>query len=133
MNKFGILAAVIAALAGGYYLVSVSQDAERDLVTNAGVTSSSDVNLNGKKLYEDNCASCHGVTAGGSENGPPFLHQVYVPGHHSDAAFLRAAKSGVRAHHWKFGDMPPVTAVNDAEIVAITAYIRQLQRTVGIK
>ncbi|WP_169567223.1 c-type cytochrome [Sneathiella limimaris] len=99
----------------------------------AQVASTNSATLNGRELYQQNCASCHGEQANGTENGPPFLHKVYVPSHHSDAAFLLAVKRGVRAHHWNFGDMPPVPGVSEDEAKAITKYVRQLQRTVGFQ
>lgn len=86
----------------------------------------------GQKLFAANCASCHGADLKGSDKGPPMLHKVYEPGHHSDAAFQLAAKHGVRAHHWQFGDMKPVPAVTPDDVAHITAYIRMEQRKVGI-
>lgn len=62
-----------------------------------------------------------------------MLHKVYEPSHHGDAAFQMAAKYGVRAHHWQFGDMKPVPAVTPDEVAHITAYVRAEQRKVGIK
>lgn len=87
----------------------------------------------GKKLYEKNCASCHGTDLKGSDKGPPFLHPVYVPSHHGDASFQAAVLRGSRAHHWKFGDMPPVPGVSPDDVVHITAYVRQQQRLAGIQ
>lgn len=87
----------------------------------------------GKPLFEKYCASCHGVDLKGTDKGPPFLHRVYVPSHHADAAFQLAAKNGVRAHHWKFGDMAPVKEVTPDDVVHITAYVRAMQRRVGIE
>ena len=87
----------------------------------------------GKVLYQKNCASCHGVDLNGSDKGPPMLHKIYEPSHHGDAAFQMAAKSGVRAHHWKFGDMAPVPAVTPNDVAHITAFIRLEQRKAGIK
>ena len=87
----------------------------------------------GKRLYEKNCASCHGKDLKGSDKGPPFLHPVYQPSHHGDAAFQAAAQYGSRAHHWKFGDMPPVQGVSPDDVAHITAYVRQQQRLVGIQ
>lgn len=87
----------------------------------------------GKKLFAANCASCHGVDLKGTDKGPPMLHKVYEPSHHGDAAFQMAAKYGVRAHHWQFGDMKPVPAVTPDEVAHITAYVRAEQRKVGIK
>lgn len=86
----------------------------------------------GKKLYTANCASCHGADLQGSGNGPPMLHKVYEPSHHSDAAFQLAVKNGVKAHHWRFGDMAPVPKLTPDDVAHITAYIRAEQRKVGI-
>ncbi len=86
----------------------------------------------GQALFQRSCVSCHGDWARGTEQGPPLVHIYYEPSHHADIAFLRAAQMGVRAHHWNFGDMPPVAGVTPEDIVAITAYIRWLQREAGI-
>jgi len=87
----------------------------------------------GRVLYQKNCAVCHGVDLKGSDKGPSFLHRVYEPSHHGDIAFQLAAKNGVRAHHWQFGDMKPVPAVTPDEVAHITAYIRAAQRKAGIR
>jgi len=63
---------------------------------------------------------------------PPLVHKIYEPNHHGDMAFLMAARNGVRAHHWKFGNMPPVEGITDAEVITIVAYVRALQRANGI-
>ena len=47
-------------------------------------------------------------------------------------AFLLAAKQGVRAHHWPFGDMPPVPGVSEQDVGRIVAYVRTLQKANGI-
>lgn len=86
----------------------------------------------GKTLYEKNCASCHGITLNGSEKGPPLLHRIYEPSHHADFAFQLAAKNGVRAHHWQFGNMAPVPQVTPDDVAHITAYVRAEQRKIGI-
>jgi mono/diheme cytochrome c family protein len=86
----------------------------------------------GKRLFGANCASCHGADLKGSDKGPPMLHKIYEPSHHGDAAFQLAAKNGVRAHHWAFGDMLPVPAVTPDDVAHITAFIRMEQRKVGI-
>lgn len=87
----------------------------------------------GELLFNASCAACHGVRAGGSKVGPPLIHDYYKPSHHGDAAFLLAAQRGVIAHHWRFGNMPPVSGVTEADIAAITAYARWLQREMGIE
>lgn len=87
----------------------------------------------GKPLYEKNCASCHGSDLKGTDKAPPFLHRFYEPSHHGDAAFQMAARNGVRAHHWNFGDMPPVPGLSPDEVAHITAYVRMKQRKAGIR
>ena len=87
----------------------------------------------GKRLYEKNCVSCHGADLKGSDKGPPFLHPVYLPSHHSDPSFQAAVHHGSRAHHWKFGDMPPVQGLSADDVAHITAYVRQQQRLAGIQ
>ena len=86
----------------------------------------------GKMVFDAKCAACHGENGVGTDQGPPFLHRVYHPGHHGDGAFFLVAKKGVRAHHWKFGDMPPVAGVNDRQIEKIILYIRALQKANGV-
>jgi len=87
----------------------------------------------GKTMYETHCASCHGSDMMGTNVGPPFLHKIYEPSHHGDAAFQLAVASGVRAHHWEFGDMAPIPGITPDDVAHITAYIRVLQRRAGIK
>ncbi|MBX3685446.1 MAG: cytochrome c [Rhodocyclaceae bacterium] len=87
----------------------------------------------GKPLFDTHCASCHGADLEGSDKGPPMLHKVYQPSHHSDMAFQMAVKNGSRAHHWNFGDMKPVEGVTADEVAHITAYVRMQQRKAGIR
>lgn len=89
--------------------------------------------VKGKTLFAANCAACHGVSLNGTENGPPLLHRIYEPSHHSDAAFQLAVKNGVRAHHWRFGDMPAIGTLNPDDVAHITAFVRMEQRKVGIQ
>ena len=88
----------------------------------------------GEVYYTAACASCHGTNAAGQEGiAPPLVHRIYDPSHHGDMAFVLAARNGVRAHHWPFGDMPPVgQPLTDGELAAIIAYVRELQRANGI-
>lgn len=90
-----------------------------------------DLNL-GKMNYDAYCASCHGKTARGTDKGPTFISKVYHPGHHGDGAFYLASKQGARAHHWKFGNMPPVPEVNDSQLEYIVNYVRAVQRANGL-
>lgn len=86
----------------------------------------------GKLVFDDNCSACHGENAAGTENGPPFIHTLYRPAHHSDFAFQRAAQGGVQAHHWKFGNMAPVDGVTEKQIEWVVQYVRELQRANGV-
>jgi len=86
----------------------------------------------GEKLFLKNCKACHGKNAGGSRRGPPLIHKIYESGHHGDHAFVLAAKIGVRAHHWKFGDMPPQPQVSEGDVAKIIVYLREVQRANGI-
>jgi len=84
------------------------------------------------RLFVTHCGSCHGQNAQGSKEGPPLIHRLYASSHHSDEAFLRAIRQGAKAHHWSFGDMPPVAGVSDADIKQIVAHVRSLQKAAGI-
>ncbi len=87
----------------------------------------------GQVLFAANCVSCHGPNAAGQDGvAPPLIHKIYRPDHHADVAFMLAVKNGVRAHHWTFGNMPPVPDVASNEIETITYYLRTLQRANGI-
>ena len=88
----------------------------------------------GQQLYDSKCVSCHGRNAVGQVDvAPPLVHIVYEPGHHGDESFQRAVAIGVRAHHWRFGNMPPVEGLSRGEVARIVAYIRELQRANGIE
>ncbi len=86
----------------------------------------------GEAIFNQKCAVCHGPRAVGSPQGPPLVHKYYEPGHHSDMAFVLAVRRGVRAHHWRFGNMPPVPGLSDADVRAVIDYVRALQRANGI-
>ena len=86
----------------------------------------------GEAKFNAHCAACHGPQATGTQQGPPLVHKIYEPNHHGDAAFLRAAEFGVRAHHWEFGNMPKIEGVSSGDVEQITHYVRWLQRQAGI-
>ena len=87
----------------------------------------------GEPVYQASCAVCHGTDLRGTDIGPSHLSVVYEPNHHSDTAFVLAAQNGVTAHHWPFGDMPPVPGLTDEDIEAIVAYVRENQRINGFE
>lgn len=87
----------------------------------------------GKALFMANCQRCHGANGAGSDQGPPLVHKIYEPGHHGDISFQRAAEFGVKAHHWRFGDMPPVPGISADQVALVVRYVRELQRANGIR
>lgn len=123
-----VLAGVLALAAGAVWL-SRREEPPRPVVR---VPQLSAAAVAGRELFDRNCAQCHGENAGGSENGPPLVHRTYHPGHHADVAFELAVRRGVRAHHWRFGDMPAQPAVTPVEVSQITRYIRELQQANGV-
>lgn len=86
----------------------------------------------GADLFAANCAVCHGAGARGTQAGPPLIHKYYEPSHHDDNAIRRAVANGVEAHHWDFGNMPPVSGVSGDDVEKIISYIRGLQKANGI-
>jgi len=143
MNKLALLFAAVAVAAGSWYVMQPKADqnsalAVAPLANGAMVSVSLPVQLSdqeqmGNRAYDAVCAACHGVNAQGQEGvAPPLVLRIYEPNHHSDMAFVLAAQNGVRAHHWKFGDMPPVEGVTKADVLNIVVYVRALQRENGI-
>ena len=83
----------------------------------------------GKAAFDEKCAVCHGTNAAGVDgSGPPLIHRIYEPNHHGDGAFFNAAINGVRAHHWKFGNMPPVEGITKEQVQEIVTYVREVQK-----
>lgn len=87
----------------------------------------------GSELYAAHCAECHGTDLRGTDKGPSHLSIVYEPSHHGDGAFLRAVQVGSPAHHWGFGDMPPVEGLAPQDVEAIVAFVRETQRIEGFE
>ena len=93
----------------------------------------SDLGLLGKNIFDLKCQSCHGINAAGRhEIGPPLVHKIYEPSHHSDQSFYRAVALGVKSHHWRFGNMAAIEDLTKADVKAIISYVRELQRENGI-
>ena len=93
----------------------------------------SELGLLGKNIFELKCESCHGINAAGRhEIGPPLVHKIYEPSHHSDQSFYRAVALGVKSHHWSLGNMAAVEGLTKGDGKAIISYVRELQRENGI-
>lgn len=126
---------LLAACGGGdddHYGEPQADDTD-DAAPNEVITvEPSEAAIAGEKLFIANCSMCHGDRAGGTNQGPPLVHQIYEPGHHSNASFVVAVARGVRAHHWDFGNMPAVPSLEIDEIHQVICYVRELQLANGI-
>ncbi|MCR4286554.1 MAG: cytochrome c [Deltaproteobacteria bacterium] len=118
-QKKVLSAALLFLLAASFALAIASGNAEP-------------VVMDGAALFNSRCSKCHGLKGVGTDKGPPLVHKIYEPNHHADMSFYWAAERGVRAHHWGFGDMPPVEGVSKDDVSAIIKYIRGLQKEAGI-
>lgn len=133
-----IAAGAVIAIAAGYVLLKKEDSPPVEATVGAPlvavkVPTLTGGALKGEALFNANCASCHGKNAAGRNgNGPPLVHKIYEPNHHADGAFYLAAMRGVRAHHWTFGDMPPVEGIKEEQVASILTYVRTLQRENGI-
>ncbi|MCO6410934.1 c-type cytochrome [Hoeflea alexandrii] len=136
MNRRALLIGIIL-LVGVFLIYRSFQPPERHAtgaaMANVVIPQLSAQAQEGETLFNRSCASCHGKNAAGQDGiAPPLVHKIYEPGHHGDVSFLLAAKNGVRAHHWQFGDMPAVDEITDLELDTIIVYVRELQRANGI-
>lgn len=87
----------------------------------------------GQTAFNAKCAVCHGANAAGQLGiAPPLIHKIYEPSHHGDMAFVMATQNGVKSHHWRFGDMPPVEGLTNGDLKNIIAYVRAVQQANGI-
>lgn len=130
-NRLLGIAVIGAALVGGYLWLE-SMKVEVPTATQIAVPDFSMQAQAGERAFGQNCQACHGKNGGGSEQGPPLIHNIYNPGHHSDQSFFLAVQNGVRAHHWPFGNMPPLGHVKPRMVADIIAYIREIQQENGI-
>jgi cytochrome c len=143
MKKIAILVAVLI-IAGLAFMVWPKTDQNRLKKSDADVGNTtlvevllpstlSDSAQIGKRAFEAKCVACHGVNAAGQVGvAPPLVHKIYEPSHHGDESFQRAVSLGVRAHHWRFGNMPAVEGLTRGDVAMVATYIRELQRANGI-
>lgn len=124
--RTGAIGAVLTALVLGACASEPSGPASET----AGLAAGDPVR--GEVAFENNCARCHGQGAKGTDQGPTFLSDIYIPSHHGDAAFQLAPRRGVQPHHWDFGAMPVIEGITDEEIADVIAYVRQLQTEAGL-
>jgi cytochrome c553 len=125
-----VILALVALAAAAFWLTRDDSGGGQAVVVK--VPQLTETQTGGKTAFDKFCVSCHGRNAAGTSKGPPLIHRIYEPNHHGDASFVQAAKYGTRAHHWPFGNMPPVAGIKDRDISSIIAYIRALQKANGI-
>ena len=135
LRRVAILLVLAAAAAAGYFYFGEGDDEGGAPIASVSLPGTLSARAQaGRKTYDANCASCHGRDAAGQQGvAPPLVHVIYEPGHHGDESFQRAVARGVRAHHWRFGNMPPVEGLSRRDVAAIVAYVRELQRANGIR
>ena len=124
------LAALVAVGLLAYF--ALSEDESAVVTVEVLPAELSDEGLHGEALFKANCQACHGTNAAGTKLGPPLIHDIYNPGHHSDEAFYLAAATGVRQHHWPYGDMPAQPQVEREDVTLIIRFVRELQEANGI-
>ena len=133
-KTFLALSALLAVAGGAIYALSAgpTQETRQEVAEATFVLPPLSAEAQeGERYFNAVCAACHGQNGLGTEQGPPLVHDIYNPGHHADMAFLMAAQNGVRAHHWRFGNMP-AQQVTRGEMARIVVYIRELQQANGI-
>ena len=136
-----ISASVLAMLIVGVIAYSLHPSSSSDASAEEGApivkikipAQLSEIAMLGKQAFDIKCASCHAENAVGRHGiAPPLVHKIYEPNHHGDQSFQRAVAMGVRAHHWKFGNMPAIEGLTRGDVKAIIAYVRELQEANGI-
>jgi len=130
MNKLVIWGVLIVAIIGGYMWLS-QEPASTARAEEVIVPPFSVLAAQGEAVFQDTCAACHGASLAGTEQGPPLLHAIYKPGHHSDFAIVSAVQNGSHQHHWRFGDMPAQAHITDGQLPGLISYIREMQRANG--
>jgi len=142
-KKTLIFTGVFVVISAAYLLIPIISNStdgdEISIIDNSAIVSIelpdelSKVAQIGKLAFQSNCVACHGENAVGQKSvAPPLIHKIYEPSHHGDESFQRAVAVGVRAHHWKFGNMPAIEGLTRGDVKAIIAYVRELQEANGI-
>ena len=129
MNKFLLLAIILVFSA--FLFIDESDWLESKRMARTGLFPELNYKPSisqGKAEYQKTCIECHGTGLLGSEKGPSLLDDTYKDSHHADLSFYYAVKSGVRQHHWQFGDMPKIAGLSPERVSDIIAYVRHKQK-----
>ena len=127
MWRWALISLTVAVIAAG--LTLACGGAESGEGTSGGGESAF---REGESTFSTHCSVCHGAVGEGTQTGPPLVHAIYNPNHHSDFSFHNAVNNGVPQHHWVFGDMAPRPGLSEGDVNNIICYIRTLQVKEGI-
>ena len=132
-NKFFIIS-VLIALPTLYFFTTYSNKSNASI--NLKITDSSIIE-NGKKVYANNCASCHGINLEGQKNWMSRLPDGLMPApphdetghtwHHPDSYLFMVTKYGIEEFiKEKYPNNMPVykDILSDEEIIAVLSYIK---------
>lgn len=139
MNKhlalIGAVAAVVVVVAVAFF----ARTPARSVIPEYIAASDRALVMRGKSIYEQNCASCHGVKLEGQPNWRERLPNGRLPApphdasghtwHHPDSVLIDIIRDGLvpgkTAPEGYQSDMPAYGgALKDGDIVAVLAYIK---------
>lgn len=118
---FAVSMGVLGATLGSSRLLPSARDADSNRETQTNTVPKEETALDGDakqgyRLFEHNCAHCHGDDARGDEG--PDLHGLRK----TDARLTTIIKGGIK------GEMPTFAKkFNDADVQALIAYLRTLK------
>lgn len=86
----------------------------------------------GEEVFDQSCATCHGPEARGGLAGPPLTHEIYAE--LTDADIRTVIAQGKPPTNWPQFEagMAPVPNLSEAEVAAVIAYVRSVQREAGL-
>lgn len=88
----------------------------------------------GRTIINAQCAECHGIDGtGGSRKGPPILHSMYRAEIFPDFVLKRSILEGKREKNWRFGPMPAMPELSEADVNGVIAFVREVQTATGIQ
>lgn len=129
---------IVGAVVVGYIVAGASYRSSAASTASAGLSTTSPLPTpdsaalaQGKVLYEQSCAACHGLSGEGTPAGRPLSNSALVQTG-SDAELLKLVRVGrsVQDPHNTTGLTMPAgggqTSTGDAELAAIVGYLRTL-------
>ena len=132
-KKFFIIS-VLVIIPPLYFFIAYSNESNTNINLN---TTDNSVIVNGKIIYADNCASCHGVNLEGQKDWMSRLPDGLMPApphdetghtwHHPDRYLFMITKYGIEEFIGEKypNNMPAYKDIlNDEEIIAVLSYIK---------